>query len=223
MWPPVFNSFGSFLQSLYLLRDSNREYWIIYRGQGFLAVIWFGSFAAPPPPITVSKLDRRHTGRLRKRDNLLTGEGVGGGWGAESYNCQKTWSSVNHSILSGQHPLTGIPDQKQSYSGQKKSPKLSVCLSLCISKRKLEGEGVCWGGSLTVCVTMEFAFLCVNDNPLRTSATQESEMYKNVVFWKLKESSMLFCSVSYSNSKGHRALYCYPINENWRGVQGRSF
>jgi hypothetical protein len=28
----------------------------------------------PPPPSLVSKLDRRHTGRLRKKDNLLTGE-----------------------------------------------------------------------------------------------------------------------------------------------------
>jgi hypothetical protein len=34
-----------------------------------------------PPPYPISKLDRRHTGRLRKRDNLLTGEGGGGGGG----------------------------------------------------------------------------------------------------------------------------------------------
>jgi hypothetical protein len=31
---------------------------------------------APPSP--VSKSDSRHTGRLRKRDNFLTGEGEGG-------------------------------------------------------------------------------------------------------------------------------------------------
>jgi hypothetical protein len=31
----------------------------------------------PPPPHPVSKINRRHTGRLIKRDNLLTGEGVG--------------------------------------------------------------------------------------------------------------------------------------------------
>ena len=29
----------------------------------------------PPPPLPDSMLDRRHTGRLRKRDNLLTGDG----------------------------------------------------------------------------------------------------------------------------------------------------
>ncbi len=28
----------------------------------------------PPPPSPVSELNRRHTGRLRKKDNLLTGE-----------------------------------------------------------------------------------------------------------------------------------------------------
>jgi hypothetical protein len=31
------------------------------------------------PPLSVRKLDRRHTGRLRKRDILLTGDG-GSGW-----------------------------------------------------------------------------------------------------------------------------------------------
>jgi hypothetical protein len=30
----------------------------------------------PPPAFHVSKLDRRHTGRLKKRDNLLKGEKV---------------------------------------------------------------------------------------------------------------------------------------------------
>ncbi len=45
------------------------EYWIIYRGPGFLAFV--------PPPPTDSKLYQRHTERPRKRDNLLTGgEGV---------------------------------------------------------------------------------------------------------------------------------------------------
>jgi hypothetical protein len=35
----------------------------------------------PSPPSPVSKLYRRHTGRMRKRDNLLTGHGGGGnGW-----------------------------------------------------------------------------------------------------------------------------------------------
>jgi hypothetical protein len=32
-----------------------REYWMIYRGPGFLTVVWFGSSPAPFPPATVSK------------------------------------------------------------------------------------------------------------------------------------------------------------------------
>jgi hypothetical protein len=42
-----------------------REYWKIYRGP-------------VPPPLPGSNIDWRHTGRLRKRDNLLTGEGAEG-------------------------------------------------------------------------------------------------------------------------------------------------
>ncbi len=41
--------------------------------------------APRPPPPPVSKLDRQHTGRLRKRDNLLTRDWGGRGGGVESY------------------------------------------------------------------------------------------------------------------------------------------
>ncbi len=56
--------------------------------------------APPPPPPTVppspvSRFDRRHTGRLRKRDDLLTGEEGGGGGGAKSFDGEKAWSSLN--------------------------------------------------------------------------------------------------------------------------------
>jgi hypothetical protein len=67
---------------------------MIYRGPGILAVVRLGSSPTPSPP--ASQLDCRHTGRLRNRDNLLTG---GGGRGAESYDRKKAWSSINHSIL----------------------------------------------------------------------------------------------------------------------------
>ncbi len=40
-------------------------------GPGFLTVVWFGSCPTPSPS-PVSKLNRPHTGRMRKRDNLLT-------------------------------------------------------------------------------------------------------------------------------------------------------
>ena len=68
--------------------------------------IWFGS--SPPPP--VSKLERWHTGRLRKRDNLLTGEGEGGKEWAKSYDGEEAWSSISYSMLSGRNwrPLCSI-------------------------------------------------------------------------------------------------------------------
>ncbi len=56
-----------------------REYWMIYRRQAFSRV------RRPPPPCPspVSKLDQRHTGRLRKRHNLLMGKGGEEGVGEE--------------------------------------------------------------------------------------------------------------------------------------------
>jgi hypothetical protein len=36
-------------------------------------MIWLHAHPLPPSP--VSKLDRRHTGRLRKRDNVLSSQG----------------------------------------------------------------------------------------------------------------------------------------------------
>ncbi len=55
----------------------------------------------PHPFPTISDIDRRHTGRMRKRDNLLTEKGGGGGGGAKSCDGEKAWTSINHSILSG--------------------------------------------------------------------------------------------------------------------------
>ncbi len=57
-------------------RHWSREYWIINKGSGFLAVVRFSSSLTHTPVI---KLDRRHSERLRKRDNFLTGEGWKGG------------------------------------------------------------------------------------------------------------------------------------------------
>ncbi len=66
---------------LFLLRNAYAEYDPIIR-----AVVWFGS--SPSPPSTISKLDRRHTGRLRKKYNLTTRGG--GGCRAESIRPQES-------------------------------------------------------------------------------------------------------------------------------------
>jgi hypothetical protein len=55
-----------------------------------------------PLPLPVSKLDRQHAGRRRKRDNfLMGGDGGRGRGGAKSYDHKKAWSSISHQILSG--------------------------------------------------------------------------------------------------------------------------
>jgi hypothetical protein len=69
-----------------------REYWMIYRGPGFLAVLWFGSsptlltlfLSLPVSPV-----------------ELIDGRRGGGGRGAQSYFHEKARSSINHSIPSG--------------------------------------------------------------------------------------------------------------------------
>jgi hypothetical protein len=70
----------------------------IYRFRVSQAFSRLYDLAPHPPRPPVSKLDPRHTGRLRKRDNLLPGER--GGRAAKSYDRKKAWSSINHSILS---------------------------------------------------------------------------------------------------------------------------
>ncbi len=77
-----------------------REYWMNYWGPGFLSVVWFGSFPTtpPPPPRTVSKLSLFIT--VCRRSSLLKGEEGGGVGGAKSYEGEKAWFSINHSILS---------------------------------------------------------------------------------------------------------------------------
>ncbi len=83
-----------------------RDYWMIYRGQAFSRSNDLAPLLAPSPHHPVSKLARRHTGRLRNRDNLLTGDG-GEEFGlAEAYNRKKAFSSTNHSILSGVLPFS---------------------------------------------------------------------------------------------------------------------
>ncbi len=72
--------------------------WIL-KGQAF-SWSYDGSSPTPSP---ASKLDRRHTGRQRKRDILSRG------WVGEkpTYDPKKAWSTINHSILSGTNKELG--------------------------------------------------------------------------------------------------------------------
>jgi len=81
IWLPLFQSLFYFYE-LYSL--DQRLFNDLYRYRARLSrghMIWL--LAHPIPPSPVSKLNRRYTGRLRKRDNLLMGEGVRGGVGEE--------------------------------------------------------------------------------------------------------------------------------------------
>jgi hypothetical protein len=68
-------------------------------------LIWLHPHPLPHSP--VRKLSLYLSLPVSHRSSLLTGEeGEGGGGGAKSYDGEKVWSSVNHSMLSGiQYPL----------------------------------------------------------------------------------------------------------------------
>ncbi len=88
-----------------------KEYWVIYRGPGFLAVvIW--QLPHPLSPLKVSSTG--DTGRLRKGDNLQLADGSGGemvGVGDKFYDGDKAWSSINHLILS----VHGVYNAQKAY------------------------------------------------------------------------------------------------------------
>ncbi len=64
--------------------------------------VWFGSTTAPSP---VSKLPLFLSLHVCRYSSLLTGEtGGGGGCGADSYDRNKAWPSINRSILSVSPP-----------------------------------------------------------------------------------------------------------------------
>jgi hypothetical protein len=55
-----------------------REYWMIYRGPGFLAIVWFGSFPPPsPPPSLQSVSTAGDTQEAWERESIADGRG---GW-----------------------------------------------------------------------------------------------------------------------------------------------
>jgi hypothetical protein len=79
--------------------DNNKEFKYLKCYIKFLVfaakskVLTLPSRPHPSLPSPMRNLVRRHTGRPKKRYNLLTGEGVGGG--AKSYDVEKACSSTN--------------------------------------------------------------------------------------------------------------------------------
>jgi hypothetical protein len=90
------------IDSSFIQREYPKEYWIIYRGPSFLAVVWFGSSPAPPPLPSASCLSfsvfLRVASPVELTDVRCGGVVV---WrGAKSNLREKAWPSINHSILS---------------------------------------------------------------------------------------------------------------------------
>ncbi len=101
----------------------SREYWIIYRGPGFLAVVWL----APPPPPLTSISSTGDTYRKTERERQLFDRRVGGGGvGAKSYDSKNAWSSINHKIL------FGIKHPKRLHRAFRLNVKLSIIINSTI-------------------------------------------------------------------------------------------
>ncbi len=74
-------------------------YWMINRGPGFLAVVWFGSFPTHSHPLlsVTSTCDEEEDWERETTGRRDMGEGGGG---AKTYHGEKGWSSINHLLLS---------------------------------------------------------------------------------------------------------------------------
>ncbi len=77
-------------------RVRTREYWMIYRGQSFLLVIWFGSSPTTFPTSPLSKSFLFLSLPVRRRPSLLRGRGGEmGGRRTKSYEREKAWPTIN--------------------------------------------------------------------------------------------------------------------------------
>ncbi len=81
-------------------RFSTREHWMTRTRLSRSLMIWLLPHPLQPQLQPVS-IDQRHTGRLRKRCREGGGEVRRGSGRAKSYDSEKAWSSINHSMPSG--------------------------------------------------------------------------------------------------------------------------
>ncbi len=85
-----------FVQNRCSPKDFSREYSMNYR-RGFLSVVWFSSYPPLPSPTLPSE---GSTGDTQEDWERKTCREERSGEGALSYDGDKAWSSLNHSILS---------------------------------------------------------------------------------------------------------------------------
>jgi hypothetical protein len=78
---------------------TDSEYWTIFRGPGFLAVVGLGSSPTLPPLPSVSSIGE--TQENWEKETTCWREGEGAGEEPNQYDRKKLWSSINHSIFSG--------------------------------------------------------------------------------------------------------------------------
>ncbi len=74
---------------------------LFLKNQAFSAVVWFGSSPTPLIPPLLSVSSTGYTLEDWDREKMFTGEGVGGA--KFSYDGEKTWPSLNHSVLCPWH------------------------------------------------------------------------------------------------------------------------
>ena len=78
-----------------------REYWMKYRGSGFLAFVWFGSSLALSPLPLLLSASCLSPSRSSCVPPVERERGRGWGRSQNSFDGEKAWSSINHWILSG--------------------------------------------------------------------------------------------------------------------------
>jgi len=73
---------------------------MIYRGPGFLAVAWFDSSPTLSTPFASVSSTGDTQEDWEREATFWRKRGEWGGFGAELHDRKKSWSSINHSILS---------------------------------------------------------------------------------------------------------------------------